>query len=72
MSVLGLTQLHEVKALQEQLLTLHTSVADVVFPTPGGPDNRAHLNIEPSSLAAKKPLGKTMTLKGEGKNVGHC
>ena len=39
-------------------LTLHTSVAVVVFPTPGGPDNKAQLNIEPSSLAAKNPSGK--------------
>ena len=37
--------------------TLHTSSADVVFPTPGGPDSKAALKQNPSSrlnLAANK------------------
>lgn len=33
---------------------MQTRVAVVVFPTPGGPDSKAALNIEPSSFPAIK------------------
>ena len=43
--------------------TWHVKVAVVVFPTPGGPDNKAALNKEPSSFAAKKPEIKNMAVE---------
>lgn len=46
----------------ESELTSQTRAAVVVFPTPGGPDNNAALNPEPSSLLPNLPnLGATNT-----------
>lgn len=39
----------------ENELTSQTRAAVVVFPTPGGPDNNAALNPEPSSLLPNFP-----------------
>ncbi len=36
--------------MSDDELTSQTRAAVVVFPTPGGPDNNAALNPEPSSL----------------------
>lgn len=41
--------------MSETELTSQTRAAVVVFPTPGGPDNNAALNPEPSSLLPNLP-----------------
>ncbi len=41
--------------MSENELTSQTRAAVVVFPTPGGPDNNAALNPEPSSLLPNFP-----------------
>lgn len=41
--------------MSETELTSQTRAAVVVFPTPGGPDNNAALNPEPSSLPPNLP-----------------